>query len=180
MPWEERKRQRQTQRVQGSQQSRRRLPASLLEIPEGSTAPNGKNKRNRLTVSDWMRVYAYMDTLGSQPIKQQEVVDYFATRPEDPLFFSRVTLSRKLKRRPEIEAHVESNPHALSRKRSRTPKSPDVECELLGWVQLMQQKGAVVKTGMLIERRKVLEEKLNVPGDKRLTGHGWVQSFCHA
>ena len=75
MPREERKRQRQMQRVQGSQQSRRRLPASLLEILEGATTPIGKNKRNRLTVSDWMRGYAYMDTLGSQLIKQWEVVD---------------------------------------------------------------------------------------------------------
>ena len=179
MPREAWKRQRQKQRVQGSEQSRMRLLASLEETPNSSTTPIGKRKRENLTHSDWMRVYAYVDTLP-QPIRQWEVVDYFATRPEDPLFFHQSTLSRKLERRSEIEARVDSNPNVLSSKRLRITTRPDVERELLGWVQLMKQKGEVMNTRMLIAKRAVFEEALDVPEDKRLPGHGWVQSFCHA
>jgi len=81
----------------------------LEETLKSSTTAIEKRRRENLTHSDWMRVYAYVDNL-SQPIKQSEVVNYFATRPEDPLFFHQSTLSRRLKHRSEIEARVESNP----------------------------------------------------------------------
>jgi len=40
--------------------------------------------QQNLTPFDWMTVYAYVDTLP-QPIKQVDVVKYFATRPEGPV-----------------------------------------------------------------------------------------------
>jgi hypothetical protein len=44
----------------------------------------------------------------------------------------------------------------------------------------MEQKQEVMNSGMLIAKRAVFEEALDVPEDERLTGPGWVQSFCHA
>ena len=79
-----------------------------------------------------MTVYAYADTLP-HPIKQVDVVNYFATRPEGPLIFTQSTLSRKLRHRPEIEARVSSNANALSSKQPRVVTRPDVDRAALFW-----------------------------------------------
>ena len=126
-----------------------------------------------------MTVYAYVDTLP-QPINQGEVVQYFATRPEGRLLFSRPTLSRKLKHRSDMEARVDSTPNALSSKRPRIVTRPDVDRALWLWVQQMERKRETVNSAMLIAKRGTFEESLNVPQDERLPGSGWVRSFCHA
>ena len=41
----------------------------------------------------------------------------------------------------------------------------------------MEQKHEVVNTAMLMAKWVVLEEKLDVPKEERLTGAGCVQSF---
>ena len=169
MPREEWKRKRQKQPIQRPKQDRECLPGPSIE----------KTKRENLTLSDWMAVYAYVDTLP-QPINQGKVVKYFATRPEGPLLFSQPTLSRKLRDRSEMEARVDSNPNALSCKRPRVVTRPDVDRELWLWVQQMGRKGEVVNSRMLIAKREVFEEALNVPEDERLPGPGWVQPFFHA
>ena len=117
MPREERKLRRQKQPVQGYSQSRKRVPRS-------STRPIEKTKRENLTLSDWMTVYAYVDTLP-QPINQGAVVKHFATRPERALLFTQPTLSRKLQQRSEMEARLDSNPNALSSKRPRAVTKPN-------------------------------------------------------
>ena len=43
----------------------------------------------------------------------------------------------------------------------------------------MEQKQEVINSGMLIAKRAVFEEKLNVPEGERLHKSGWIQSFCH-
>jgi len=112
MPPEESKRKRQKQTVQGSKRGRKRSLDALEDTPEDSTGPIKKRKRENLNLSDWMRVYAYVDTLR-QPINQSKVVNHFATRPEGALSFSQPTLSRKLRCRSEMEARMNSNPNAL-------------------------------------------------------------------
>src|SRR5258706_14507026 len=179
MPREEWKRKRQKQPVQGSKQGRKRLSGPLKETPKSSARPIEKRKRENLTLSDWMTVYAYVDTLP-QPVNQGAVVKFFATRPEGALLFTQPTLSRKLRHRSEMEARVDSNPNALSSKRPRIVTRPDVDRALWLWVRQMEQKREVVSNKMLIAKRAVFEEELNVPEDERLPGVGWVQSFCHA
>ena len=149
----------------------------LNETPKSSARPIGKTTRQNLTLFDWMSVYAYVDTLP-QPINQGEVVNHFATRPKGALLFTQSTLSRKLQHRSEMEARVDSNPNALSSKRPRIVTRPDVDLALRLWVQRMQQKGETVNGAMLIAKRKVFEEALNVPEDERLTGRGWIPPFC--
>jgi len=87
-----------------------------------------------------MTVYTYVGTLP-QPIKQVDVVEYFATRPEGPLIFTQSTLSGKLQRSSEMEARVHSNPNALSSKRPRIVTRPEVDRALWLWALI---KGYVV------------------------------------
>jgi hypothetical protein len=179
MPKEEQKRKRQKEPIKGSKRGPKPSSGPLKQTPKSSAGSIGGITRKNLTLFDWMIVYAYVDTLP-QPIKQGDVVKYFATRPEGPLVFTQSTLSCKLQHRSEMEARVTSNPNALSRKRPRIVTRPDVDRALWLWVQHMEHKREVVNSGMLIAKRAVFEEALDVPEDERLTGPGWVQSFCQA
>src|SRR5260221_12545410 len=95
-------------------------------MPKTSTQPIKMAKWENLTLFDWMTVYTYVDTLP-QPINQGEVVKYFATRPQGALLFTQSTLSRKLWQCPEMEAHVNSIPNALSCKQPHVVTRPDVD-----------------------------------------------------
>jgi hypothetical protein len=57
---------------------------------------------------------------------------------------------------------------------------PDVEKALFLWVRYMEQKGEQVNGPMLKEKRCRFEVLFNVPEDERLTGEGWIASFCRA
>ena len=103
MPKEEWKRKRQKQPVRRPKEDCEHLPGPSKAIPKTSARPIKKPRRENLTLSDWMTVYAYVDTLP-QPINQGGVVKYFATRPEGALVFSQPTLSRKLLHCAEMEA----------------------------------------------------------------------------
>ena len=115
MPREEWKRKRPKQRVQQHENGHKHLLGRPKDTPKSSARPIAKRERENLTLFDWMTVYGYIDTLP-KPINQGDVVNYFATRPEDALFFSQSTLSRKLKQRSEMEERVQSNSNALSSK----------------------------------------------------------------
>jgi hypothetical protein len=115
MPQEEQKRKRPKQHIQCPKQDREHVPGPRKDTPKSSARPIEKQTQENLTLFDWMTVYAHVDTLP-RPINQGEVVNYFATRPEGSLSFSRATLSCKLKHRLDIEARVGSNPNALSSK----------------------------------------------------------------
>jgi hypothetical protein len=132
--------------------------------------------RDNLTLRDWMTVFAYID--NHPDIGQAQVVQYFGTKQKDALRFTQSTLSRKLKTRPVLEARVQSHPNALSTKRARIVTRPDVEQALILWFQHMQAKRETVNGPMLKEKRKRFEEQLNVPESERLTGDGWIASFC--
>ena len=179
MPKEEWKRKRQKEPIEGSKRGPKPFLGPLKGNPKSSARPIGGTARKNLTLFDWMTVYAYVDTLP-HPIKQVDVVNYFATRPEGPLIFTQSTLSRKLQHRSEIEARVSSNANALSSKQPRIVTRPDVDRALCLWVQHMERKQEVINSGMLVAKRAVFEGSLNVPENERLTGPGWIQSFCRA
>ena len=157
--------------------NRKHLPAPSKDTLKTSTQPIEKMKQENLTLWDWLTVYAYVDTLP-QPIKQGEVVQYFATRPQGTLLFSQSTLSHKLRQHLEMEAHVDSILNALSSKRPHAVTRPDVDHALWLWVQQMDWKGETVNGGMLVAKREAFEKALEVPEDKRLLGPGWIQPFC--
>ena len=69
---------------------------------------------------------------------------------------------------------MHSNPNALSSKRLRIITRPDVDHALWLWVQHMEQKQEVINSGMLMAKRTVFEEALNVPEGERLSGAGWI------
>ncbi|KIJ54773.1 hypothetical protein M422DRAFT_240860 [Sphaerobolus stellatus SS14] len=81
-------------RGQGPWASRKSKPK---DTPKTSAKPVNPKKCDNLTLHDWMTVYAF-------------------TRHEGALEFTQSTLSRKLKNRKDLEAHVEDNPNALSSK----------------------------------------------------------------
>ncbi|KAG2082525.1 hypothetical protein BD769DRAFT_1544030 [Suillus cothurnatus] len=57
---------------------------------------------------------------SAKPHKSQaEIVLHFENELTGALAFSQSALSRALKRRPELEARINSNPNALSSKRPR-------------------------------------------------------------
>jgi hypothetical protein len=178
MPREEWKCKCQKQPIQRPKEGHEHLPGPSKETPKTSTQLIKKEKHENLTLFNWMMVYMYVDTLP-QPINQGEVVIYFATRPEGALLFTQSTLSCKLWQCPEMEAHVESNPNALSCKRPCIVTRPDVDWALWLWVQQMDQKGEVVNSRTPLAKWEVFGEAMNVPEDKRFPGPGWIQSFCH-
>ena len=149
---------------------RRNQPASASKPPE---VPS-----KRLTNHDWLTVFKWIKDNPHR--SQQDAVDHFANLQEKPLCFTQGTLSRKLKKQPEIESVVKANPAALSARRQRVVVSPEVERALVLWVNDMVVNSNVVNGTVLAAKRKALEEKFNVPPEKRLTERGWLGSFYKA
>src|SRR6202030_3081458 len=71
-----------------------------------------------------------------------------------------------------------ANPSALSSKRPRNVARPDIERYLVEWVKHMEMKGESVSGPMLQEKRRRFEDICKVPNGERLTGRGWIASFC--
>ena len=127
MPKEEWKRKPQKEPIEGFKRGPKPFPGPLKDTPKSSARPIRGTARKNLTLFDWMTVYAYVDTLP-HPIKQVDVVNYFATRPEGLLIFTQSsTLSRKLRYRSEMEARVSLDANALSSKQPRVVTRPDVD-----------------------------------------------------
>ena len=148
----------------------------MADTPRTSAQAPKTSSRLNLTLSDWMTVYAYVD---SHPdLTQTDIVWHFSSLPTGALIFDQSTLSRKLRNRPQMEARVNSNPIALSSKRPRMVTRPDVERALYLWVQHMENKGEALTGPMLREKRARFEEEFKVPEEERLKGEGWLHSFC--
>ena len=75
---------------------------------------------------------------------------------------------------------VKANPAALSARRQCVVVSPKVEKALVHWVQDMLANGHVVNGPLLTAKRKVLEDKFDVPFEKFLTDRGWLPGFYKA
>ena len=153
----------------------KKQPSTATPPRTSAKAPNA-GKHTNLTLHDWLTVIRYVDEHPNMP--QQSVVDYFRHRAEGALIFTQTTLSRNLKKRVELEARVNANPTSLSSKRPRVVTRPDVERALVLWVKGMEEKCETVNGPMLVEKRRRFEEMMNVPDAERLSGSGWVASFC--
>ena len=152
----------------------------------GPKGPNAKNRpatsaqplkkvKERLTNSDWLEVYDWVDK--HPDTTQAETVKHFATRAEGALAFDQGSLSRNLKKRNQREAEVAANPAALSSKRARIVTRPDVDRALWMWVQDRMTKSRTVSGPELSTKRKIFEEKFAVPETERLSETGWQQAF---
>ncbi|KAG2097822.1 hypothetical protein BD769DRAFT_1513767 [Suillus cothurnatus] len=76
------------------------------DAPATSAKPHKVTTRKNLTLNDWL-------------VSQAEIVLHFENELTGALALSQSALSRALKRRPELEARINSNPNALSSKRPR-------------------------------------------------------------
>ena len=157
------------------QKPRKKAPK---DAPATSAKPMQSNKRENLTLHDWMTVFTFID--NHLDMAQGDIVEHFKTRPEGALIFTQSTLSRKMKNRTELETRTEANPSALLSKCARVVTRPDVERALILWVKHMEEKGETVNGPMLREKRRRFEGEFNVPENERLSGEGWVASFCKA
>lgn len=137
-----------------------------------------KQPSKQLTNHDWLTVFSWIDDNPHR--SQQDVVDHFGNRREGPLHFNQATLSRKLKKRCDIETMVKVNPAALSARRQRIVVAPEVERALVHWVQDMLSNGRIVNGPMMTSKRKILEDKFDIPPEKCLSDKGWLPSFYKA
>ncbi|CAK5275207.1 unnamed protein product [Mycena citricolor] len=149
------------------------------KVKARTSARFSKDETQRdLTWSDWLQVFNFMEQ--EPDMTQKRVVEHFENRPDKDggkLLFTQSALSKKIKKKDEIRETVANSSGAGSQKRARVVTCPEVDEALSLWVQDMEQKKNTVTGAMLIEKRKRLEELLNVPKEKRLTGTGWLESF---
>jgi len=89
-----------------------------------SASKPAKAPSTQLTNHDWLTIFKWVDANIHR--SQQDAVNHFANQ-ESPLRFNQGTLSRKLKKRTDIESAVKANPAALSARRQRVVVSPEVE-----------------------------------------------------
>src|SRR6266404_2859219 len=116
--------------------------------------------RWNLKLSEWLTIFAYIDAHPMLP--QTEIVKHFATLKSGALFFTQLTLSRKLQERSDLEACAQDNPSALHLKCPRVVTRPDIERALFLWVKHMEAKGEEVNGPMLKEKCSRFEELFNV------------------
>ncbi|KAG2071176.1 hypothetical protein BDR04DRAFT_1016704, partial [Suillus decipiens] len=140
------------------------------DAPATSAKPHKVTTRKNLTLNDWLVVFAYIDTHPHQ--SQAEIVLHFENELTGALAFSQSALSCALKRRPELEARINSNLNALSSKCPHVVTRPDVEQALFTWVKHMEIKGDTVNGPMLRAKRAKFEEEFDVPEEERLSGDG--------
>ncbi|KIJ27261.1 hypothetical protein M422DRAFT_89308, partial [Sphaerobolus stellatus SS14] len=141
--------------------SRKPRKPSNKDAPKTSAKSNLPEKHQNLTLHDWMTVFAYINVHPGIP--QDQIIQHFKTHKTDALIFDQSTLSRKLPKRAKLEARVNEHPNALSSKRPRIVTSPEVECASYLWVKHMEEKGEVVNSPMLSEKRAIFEEQFSVP-----------------
>ena len=144
----------------------------------GSASKQVKQSSKQLTNHDWLTVFVWINTNPNR--SQQDVVDHFVNQWDNPLYFTQATLSCKLKKKGDIKATVKANPAALSARRQRVVVAPEVKRALVLWVEDMLANSHIVNGPLLTVKRKILEEKFNIPPEKRLTDKGWLQCFYRA
>ncbi|KAJ7196870.1 hypothetical protein GGX14DRAFT_310528, partial [Mycena pura] len=141
------------------------------DAPRTTAKPKEKRREN-LTLFDWLTVIEYVEEHSESNVSQKDVVEYFANRAEGVLHFTQGALSKKLKIKDELRARANANPSALSAKRPRIVTRPDVEQALWVWHQGAQDRNFTITGEVLIQKRKQIEDLLNIPEEQRLTGRG--------
>ncbi len=153
-------------------------PKVPWNAPVTSAISAKSRQRKNLTVNDWLTVFAFIDTHNG--ISQKGVCNHFHSLPDGALKFNQATLSRKLKKREELEAYATSFPNAVSTKRERIVTRPDVDRALYLWVKSMEAKNEIVTGSMLCTKRQFFEQELGVPEEAWMQGEGWLASFKKA
>ncbi|KAG2067900.1 hypothetical protein BDR04DRAFT_1158532 [Suillus decipiens] len=78
------------------------------DTPLSLNSSSSSSSRQNLTLSDWMTVYSFID---SHPhATQAKIVNHFKSLKSGALVFTQSTLSRKLRERPKMEAHIDDKP----------------------------------------------------------------------
>ena len=153
-------------------------PKAPRKAPATSAISIKSRQRKNLTINDWLTVFAFIDTHPS--ISQASVCNHFNSLTDGALEFNQATLSRKLKKREDLEAYATSFPNAVSTKRERIVTCPDVDRALYLWVKCMEAKSEIVTGNMLCTKRSFFEKELGVPEEAQLRGQGWLASFKKA
>lgn len=139
-----------------------------LKTPKVLAKPLEVNRRENLTLHDWLLVFNFIDTHPAMP--QVDVVKHFEAKKDEALIFTQSMLSRKLRQRENLEAHANSNPNAMSSKRP------------LARIRHMVEEGENIRVNapMPKEKRKRPEDALEIPEVVRVEGDGWIpsESFC--
>jgi hypothetical protein len=150
---------------------------SAPTLPSFTSAGTKAADRKRMTVGDWLMVFAWWDT--HPHATQMEVVEEFASRRVGALHFKQNTLSDAKKRRESMETLAEENSVNLSRSRARVVVCPEVDRALVLWTKHMEEKGELVTQAMLGIKRKWFENEMKISEERRLGANGgWIQSFC--
>ncbi|PBK67952.1 hypothetical protein ARMSODRAFT_1019995 [Armillaria solidipes] len=114
MPADEPKRK--ARKKTGNPYDRTQRPKVVKPTHATSAIPLDYDKRKNLTCGDWLTVFAYVDQHPN--MKQEDIVQHFATRREGVLRFTQSSLSRRLGNRDKLEEQAHAHPNALSMKRA--------------------------------------------------------------
>jgi len=146
-------------------------------VPQNEVSNTLKTGKN-LTQGEWLLVLDWHHQhKGNKKFSQDVTVAHFR---ELGWKISQPSLSRSLKREAQIRAEVASVPNAAHSKRPRVVTEPRVDRALFEWQREMESRGEPVTGPMLMAKRGIFEEKLNVPMHERLDSRGWVDSFKKA
>ncbi|KAF8262143.1 hypothetical protein EI94DRAFT_1468226, partial [Lactarius quietus] len=138
--------------------------------PATSAISTKSRGHKNLTVHDWLTVFAFVDTHPN--ISQTGVCNHFHSLADGALEFNQATLSRKLKKRTDVEAYATSFLNAASTKCEHIVTCPDVDRALYLWVKSMEAKSEIVTGNMLCTKRRFFEQELGVPEEVHLQGEG--------
>ena len=164
MPREEWKCKHQKASTQGSKQGPTPLLGPLKKTPKSFARLIGEPTWKNLTLWDWMTVHAYVDTLP-QPMKQNNVVKYFATRPEGPLIFTTHTITQITTVLRDGSMSDIKPQCIIKQMTTHCHEAWCGSCIVAGGLA----HGAEVNSVMLVAKWAVFEKALDVPEDERLT-----------
>ncbi|KAF6756552.1 hypothetical protein DFP72DRAFT_768376, partial [Ephemerocybe angulata] len=139
------------------------------DAPRTAAKPQQK-KFDVLTNADWLRVFKFMDERPD--MTQIDVAKHFSTLKDKALIFDQSTLSRRLKKRSWIKDQVSRAPGGASAKRECVVTCPEVDHALALWVKAMDAKNETVSGKMLVEKRRIFEERMAISEERRLDGTG--------
>ena len=145
------------------------------KVPATSAISTKSRQHRNLTVNDWLTVFAPTD--AHPHISQTSVCDHFCSLANGALEFNQTTLSRKLKKREDLEAYATSFPNAVSTRHECIVTHPDVDRALYLWVKSMKAKSEVVTDSMLCTKWRFFEQELRVSEEVWLQEAGWLASF---
>ena len=124
--------------------------------PKTSACPVQSNKRENLTLHDWMTVLTFI--YEHPAMAQANIVKHLASKADGAFIFTQSTVysvllldSCKIQTRSELKNRVNSHLSALSSKWPHVVTRPDVEKALALWVQDMEDQGKSVTGPIMLK-----------------------------